>query len=56
MLRLRLWLKIRCIAISMVSSNEILIEKLVRSYVTRFFPQRFVILIWEINEKVSLHE
>ena len=46
----------RFIAISMVSGSEILVKRLVTSWVTKIFLERFAFLIWETKEKVSLQE
>ena len=56
MFRLGLWLKMRFIAISMVSWNGILVKRLVTSYETRNFLERFAFLIWETKEKVTLQD
>ena len=56
MFRLGLWLKMRFIFISMVSSSEILVKILVTSQKTRNFLERFPFLIWEAREKLSLQE
>ena len=50
--RLGLWLKMRFIAISMVSWSGILVKRLV----TRNFLDRLAFLIWETKEKESLLE
>ena len=52
MFRLGLWLKMRFIAISMVSWSGILVKRLV----TRNFLDRLAFLIWETKEKESLLE
>ena len=44
------------IAISMVSWSGILVKRLVTSYETRNFLERFAFLIWETKEKVPLQE
>ena len=46
----------RFIAMSMVSWSGILVKRLVTSKETRNFLERFVFLIWETKEKVSLQE
>ena len=46
----------RFIVMSMVSWKGILVKRLVTSYETRNFLQRFALLIWETKEKVSLQE
>ena len=56
MFRLGLWLKIRIIAMLMVSWNGILVKRLVTSEETRNYLGRFAFLIWEAKEKVSLQE
>ena len=56
MFRLRSWLKMRFIAILMVSWNGVLVKGLVTSYEIKFFLERFAFLIWERKEKVSLQE
>ena len=56
MFRLGLVLKMRFIAISMVSWNGILVKRLVTSYETRNFLERFAFLIWETKEKVTLQD
>ena len=55
MLRFGLWLKMRFIAISMVSWSGILVKRLVTSYKTTNLPERFAFLIWETKEK-DLHK
>ena len=47
MFSLRLWLKMRSIAISMVFWGKILVKRLVTSYEIRNFMERFALLIWE---------
>ena len=54
--RLGLWLKIRFITMSIVSSSGILVKRVVTSQKTRNFLERFEFLIWETKEKVSLQE
>ena len=56
MFRLGLWLKMRFIAMSMVSWGRRLVKRLITSYETRNFFERFAFLIWETKEKVSLQE
>ena len=56
MFRLGLWFQMRFIAISMVSWNGILVKRLVTSYETRNFLERFAFLIWETKEKVILQD
>ena len=56
MFRLRLWLKMRFIAISMFSWSGILVKRQVTLQETGNFLERFAFLIWETNEKVSLQE
>ena len=51
-----LWLKIRFIAMSIVSWRGILLKRLVTLEETRNFLERFAFLILEIKEKVYLHE
>ena len=51
MFRLGLWLKMRFIAISMVSWSGIFVKRLVTSKETRHFLERFVFLIWETKEE-----
>ena len=56
MLRLGLWLKMRFIAMSMVSWRGILVNRLVTLLETWNLLERFAFLIWETKEKVSLQE
>ena len=56
MFRLGLWLKMRFIAISMVSWGEILVKGLVMSKEIRNFLERFAFLNWQANKKVTLKE
>ena len=56
MLRFGLWLKMRFIAISMVSWSGILVKRLVISEETKNLPERCAFLIWETKEKVPLQE
>ena len=56
MFRLGLWLKMRFIAMSMVSWSGVLVKRLVTSLETRNFLERFAFSIWETKEKVSLQE
>ena len=56
MFRLGLWLKMRLIAISLVSWSGILVKRLVTSLETRTFLETFAFLIYETKEKVSFHE
>ena len=51
MFTLGLWLKMRFIAISMVSWKEILVKRLVTSQETRNLLERFAFLIWEAKKK-----
>ena len=46
----------RFIAISMVSGSGILVKRLVTSWETKTFLERFAFLIWETKEKVSLQK
>ena len=46
----------RFIAISMVSWNGILVNRLFTSKETRNLPERFTFLIWEIKEKLFMQE
>ena len=54
--RLGLWLKMRFIAIPMVSWSGILVKRLVKSWETINFLKRLAFLIWETKEKVSLQQ
>ena len=56
MFSLGLWLKMRFIAMSMVSWSGILVKRLVTSYDTRNVLERFAFLNWKTKEKVSLQE
>ena len=56
MLRIGLWLKMRFIAISIVSWIGILVKRLVTFYEARIILERFAFLIWETKEKVSWQE
>ena len=56
MFRLGFWLKTRFIGMSMVFWSGILVKRLVTSYETRKFLERFTFLIWETKEKVSLQK
>ena len=56
MFRLGLWFQMRFIAIWMVSWNGILVKRLVTSYETRNFLERFAFFIWETKEKVTLQD
>ena len=56
MLRLGLWLKMRFIAVSMASWTEILVKRLVTSYETRNYLERFAFLVWETKEKVPFQD
>ena len=53
MFRLGLWLKMRFIAMSMVSSSEILVKRLI-IVGNKNFLERFAFLNWETKEKASL--
>ena len=46
----------RFIAMSMFSWSGILVKRLVTSWETRNFLERFAFLIWETKEKVSLQD
>ena len=54
MFRLGLWLKMRFIAMSMVSWSGILVERLVTSSEKINLLEKFAFLIWETKERVSL--
>ena len=56
MFRLGLWLKMRFIAMLMVSWSGILVKRLVTLQETINFLERFAFLIWETKEKLSLQE
>ena len=56
MFRLGLWLKMRFIAMLMVSWSGILVKRLVTLQETINFLVRFAFLIWETKEKLSLQE
>ena len=56
MFRLGLGLKIRFIAVSMVSLSAILVKIPATSQETRTFLERFASLVGETKEKVSLQE
>ena len=51
-----LWLKMRFLAISMVSWSGILLKRLLTWQETRNFLQKLAFLIWETKEKGSLQE
>ena len=56
MFRLGLWLKMRLIAVSMVSWSGLLVTRLVTSQKGRNISERLAFLIWKTKEKVSLQE
>ena len=56
MFRLGLWLKMRLIAMSMVSWSGLLVTRLVPSQKARNISERFAFLVWKTKEKVSLQE
>ena len=56
MYRFGLWLKMRFIAMTMISWSGILVKRLVTLKETRNLSERFAFLIWETKEKVSLQE
>ena len=46
----------RFIAVSMASWTEILLKRLVTSYETRNYLERFAFLVWETKEKVPFQD
>ena len=56
MFRLGLWLKMRFIAMLMVSWSGILVKRLVTLQETINFLEWFAFLIWETKEKLSLQK
>ena len=56
MFRLGLWLKMKFVAMSVVSWSWILVKRLVTLKETRNILERFAFLIWLTKEKVSLQE